>query len=48
MPLDPEVQKELDRMTDREIHGLGGRVWMGIGAFILFLVVLGLIGSYLS
>ena len=48
MPLDPEVQKELEWMTDKEIHDLGGRVWMGIGAFVLFIVVLGLMGSYLS
>jgi len=40
MPLDPEVQKRLDEMTDKEIHDLGGRVWMGIGVFVVVMIVL--------
>ena len=59
MPLDPkkidkntkEEWKEVNQMLDEmraEDKKLDNQVWMGIGAFILFIVVLWLIGSYLS
>ena len=46
-----EEWKEVNQMLDEmraEDKKLDNQVWMGIGYFILFIVVLWLIGSYLS
>ena len=43
MPLDPEVQKEIDRIGPEGMKRLGTRIWIGIAVFTVTLVVLGIV-----